>query len=66
MTRRRTKPKQQHEKATDHAADGGNLAAAPSCYATRTNVGGYREDKKEAHARSYTYAKGKQVYLLWG
>ncbi len=42
------------------------LLLLPSCYATRTNVGGYREDKKEAHARSYTYAKGKQVYLLWG
>ena len=38
----------------------------PSCYVTRTRVGGYREDTKEAHARTYTYAKGKQVYLLWG
>ena len=46
------------------------LAAAvlllPSCYATRTSVGGYREEAKEAQARTYTYAKGKQVYLLWG
>lgn len=38
----------------------------PSCYATRTNVGGYREEVKEEKARTYTYAKGKQVYLLWG
>ncbi len=38
----------------------------PSCYATRTNVGGYREEIKEEKARTYTYAKGKQVYLFWG
>ncbi len=46
------------------------LAAAvlllPSCYATRTSVGGYREEAKSEKASTYTYAKGKQVYLFWG
>lgn len=38
----------------------------PSCYATRTRVGGYREEIKEEKASTYTYAKGKQAYMFWG
>jgi hypothetical protein len=33
-----------------------------SCMTTKTNVGAYKETQGE----EYTYAKGKQVWLLWG
>ena len=37
-----------------------------SCFSTRTTVGDYHVTKKSSKAESYTYAKGKQVYLFWG
>lgn len=33
-----------------------------SCLSTKTSVGAYRE----AQGSEYTYAKGKQLWLLWG
>lgn len=47
------------------------LAAAvvlllPSCYVTRTRVGGFSEEVKEDQTSTYIYAKGKQAYLFWG
>ena len=33
-----------------------------SCLTTKTSVGNYRETDGE----EYTYAKGKQLWLLWG
>lgn len=38
----------------------------PSCYATRTWVGDYREEKKIEKMGTYKYAKSKQAYLFWG
>lgn len=38
----------------------------PSCYATRTYVGTYREDLKVEKAGKYKFAKAKQAYLFWG
>lgn len=38
-----------------------------SCYQTRTAVGDYQMIRKEAgKSATYTYAKGKQVWLFWG
>ena len=37
-----------------------------SCYATKTQVGFYREIVKMEKADTYTYFKGKQAYLFWG
>ncbi len=34
----------------------------PSCMTTRTAVGSYREQE----GKTYTYSKGKQMYLFWG
>ena len=34
----------------------------PSCMTTRTSVGTYREQE----GKTYTYSKGKQMYLFWG
>lgn len=36
--------------------------ALPSCMTTKTSVGQYTEQPGE----SYTYAKGKQMWLFWG
>lgn len=33
-----------------------------SCMMTKTNVGSYKEEQ----GKEYTYAKGKQIWLLWG
>ncbi len=38
----------------------------PSCYATRTWVGDYREEKKVEKMGTYKYSKSKQAYLFWG
>lgn len=37
----------------------------PSCYATRTWVGDYREEKKIEKMGTYKYSKSKQAYLFW-
>ena len=37
-----------------------------SCFSTRTTVGDYRVLRKEEKLRTYTYSKGKQLYLFWG
>lgn len=37
-----------------------------SCWSTRTSVGGYTYSKKVDKESTYTFAKGKQVYLFWG
>lgn len=37
-----------------------------SCYGTKTYVGAYREMVKVEKDETYTYSKGKQVYLFWG
>ena len=37
----------------------------PSCMTTKTSVGTFKE-KSTATGRTYTYAKGKQIWLFWG
>lgn len=32
-----------------------------SCLTTKTNVGGF----KESEGKTYTYAKGKQIWIFW-
>ncbi len=38
------------------------LVLQPACMTTKTNVGNYQEMQGE----EYTYAKGKQLWFLWG
>ncbi|MGI9545429.1 MAG: hypothetical protein ACR2MX_19365 [Cyclobacteriaceae bacterium] len=38
------------------------VAMLSSCLSTKTSVGAYRETQ----GSEYTYAKGKQLWLLWG
>ena len=37
------------------------FASMTSCMTTKTNVGAYRESQ----GSTYTYAKGKQIWLFW-
>lgn len=39
-----------------------SLMTVTSCMTTRTVVGNYKESQNE----KYTYAKGKQTWVLWG
>lgn len=42
------------------------MVAFCSCYSTKTYVGEYQEISHNGNADTYTYAKGKQLYLLGG
>ena len=42
------------------------MVAFSSCYSTKTYVGEYQEISHNGNADTYTYAKGKQLYLLGG
>lgn len=37
-----------------------------SCFSTRTAVGDYQMLNRNNQAESFTYSKGKQLYLFWG
>lgn len=37
-----------------------------SCFITRTDIGNFREIKKQPGTDVYTYSKTKQCYLFWG
>ncbi|MBO7461150.1 MAG: hypothetical protein J6T96_00990 [Bacteroidales bacterium] len=42
------------------------MVAFTSCYSTKTYVGEYQEISHNGSADTYTYAKGKQLYLFGG
>lgn len=42
------------------------MVAFSSCYSTKTYVGEYQEISHNGTADTYTYAKGKQLYLFGG
>ncbi len=41
------------------------LSLLSSCMTTKTSVGTFKE-KSANTGRTYTYAKGKQIWLFWG